>query len=148
MSAIVNTLGLSTSTEITLSLKGIGEIKNDLEQAGRAASNAAEKITEMKNVADAASHSDAAIAETTARNRKEVIEYATQLDVLRNILRSIESVYNSASFGNGMLSDSDNIKTVTESVNNLKQHVEEASKIKIGDSGSLEKEIALINQTC
>ena len=48
LGAIVNTLGLSTGTEITISAKGIGEIKNKLEQTGAAASEATRKIAEFK----------------------------------------------------------------------------------------------------
>lgn len=48
LGAIVNTLGLSTGTEITISAKGIGEIKNKLEQTGAAASDATRKIAEFK----------------------------------------------------------------------------------------------------
>lgn len=48
LGAIVNTLGLSTGTEITISSKGIGEIKKDLQDAGAAATDAARKIAEFK----------------------------------------------------------------------------------------------------
>ena len=48
LGAIVNTLGLSTGTQITISAKGIGEIKSKLEQTGSAASDATRKIAEFK----------------------------------------------------------------------------------------------------
>lgn len=48
LGAIVNTLGLSTGTEITISAKGIGEIRSKLEQTGAAASDATRKIAEFK----------------------------------------------------------------------------------------------------
>lgn len=48
LGAIVNTLGLSTGTEITISSKGIGEIKKDLQDAGAAATDATRKIAEFK----------------------------------------------------------------------------------------------------
>lgn len=46
--AIVNTLGLSTGTEITISAKGIGEIKSGMQAAGAAAADASRKIAEFK----------------------------------------------------------------------------------------------------
>ena len=48
LGAIVNTLGLSTGTEITISARGIGEIKNKLDQTGAAAFDATRKIAEFK----------------------------------------------------------------------------------------------------
>lgn len=48
LSAIVNTIGLSTGTEITISSNGISEIKNDLQNAGATATDAARKIAEFK----------------------------------------------------------------------------------------------------
>ena len=89
LGAIVNTLGLSTGTEITISAKGIGEIKNKLEQTGAAASDATRKIAEFKVQMEALggqksavkkSLDDLAASATTETEKSRIAEITAQYE--------------------------------------------------------------------
>lgn len=117
-----------------------------IEQVGDAVSDAAKKAAELADAADSASSKLSDAGQQASKSREEIVAYTTQLNVLKTVLRSVESVYKSASFGNSMLMDPSNIEKVTDAVNRLKLHIEDAGEIDIGNIDSLEHENRLIKQ--
>ena len=139
LGAIVNTLGLSTGTEITISSKGIGEIKKDLQDAGAAATDAARKIAEFKvqmealggqknsikksidDLAKTATSDDerARIAEITAQYE----QWAVKIEEIRASKATVSGEYRAEIEAEGAA-----IRTNIDSLNQARAATEEATR--------------------
>lgn len=160
LATIVNTVGLSTGTKITISADGIGEIEQKMDQTenavrkvGEAADDSEKKIKRLSQSArefgresSSAQRAISDMSHETEVDCQKIIEYTTQLDVLKTVFRSVESVFRTASFGNGMLRDPSNIQRVTDAFNELKDRINDARGLKIDRIEELECENELIKQ--
>lgn len=139
LGAIVNTLGLSTGTEITISSKGIGEIKKELQDAGTAATDATRKISEFKVQMEALSGQkgsikksidDLARTSTSDEERARIAEitaqyeqWAVKIEEIRASKAAVSGEYRAEIEAEGAA-----IRTNIDSLNQARAATEEATR--------------------